>query len=119
MRRFISGFPNALPSVGILILRLGNGLYCLVHCCVLCGVAPSFDGALQLASIGAGCFILLGFATRIAAGIGVLVSLGTIAPLETHILIATTYLSLMLLGPGAWSVDARLYGRRRVDLNSL
>jgi hypothetical protein len=27
-------------------------------------------------------------------------------------------LSLMMLGPGAWSLDAFLFGRRRIDLDN-
>jgi uncharacterized membrane protein YphA (DoxX/SURF4 family) len=33
-----------------------------------------------------------------------------------HILLATLCGALALLGPGAWSADARLYGWRRVDI---
>jgi hypothetical protein len=25
-------------------------------------------------------------------------------------------MSLVMLGPGSWSIDARLYGRKRIDL---
>jgi len=35
------------------------------------------------------------------------------------IMLATIGASLALLGPGAWSIDARLYGRRRIDIDSL
>ena len=34
----------------------------------------------------------------------------------THILLATLGIALALLGPGAWSVDARLFGWRRIDI---
>jgi hypothetical protein len=33
-----------------------------------------------------------------------------------HILLATLGLALALLGPGAWSIDARLFGWRRIDI---
>ena len=35
---------------------------------------------------------------------------------EGHLSRAAIGLSLMVLGPGAWSVDARLYGRKQIDL---
>src|SRR5262249_4498158 len=35
----------------------------------------------------------------------------------THILLATLGGALTLLGPGAWSVDARLFGWKRIDIN--
>jgi hypothetical protein len=34
----------------------------------------------------------------------------------TSILLGTISLALALLGPGAWSVDARLFGWRRIDI---
>jgi uncharacterized membrane protein YphA (DoxX/SURF4 family) len=33
-----------------------------------------------------------------------------------HILLGTLGLALALLGPGAWSVDARLFGWKRIDI---
>ena len=33
-----------------------------------------------------------------------------------HILLLTLGISLALLGPGAWSVDARLFGWRRIEI---
>jgi uncharacterized membrane protein YphA (DoxX/SURF4 family) len=38
------------------------------------------------------------------------------ADLRADIFIATIGLALALLGPGAWSVDARLFGWRRIDV---
>jgi len=31
-------------------------------------------------------------------------------------LLAALGVSLVMLGPGAWSVDARLFGRKRIDI---
>src|SRR5262245_445689 len=33
-----------------------------------------------------------------------------------HVLLATLGICLSLLGPGAWSVDAQLFGWRRIDI---
>jgi putative oxidoreductase len=33
-----------------------------------------------------------------------------------HIFLALLAASLAMLGPGAWSVDARIFGRRRIDI---
>lgn len=33
-----------------------------------------------------------------------------------HVLLATLGIALALLGPGAWSVDARLFGWKRIDI---
>lgn len=34
----------------------------------------------------------------------------------TNLIFAFAGVSLMMLGPGAWSIDARIYGRKRIDL---
>jgi hypothetical protein len=33
-----------------------------------------------------------------------------------HVLPAAMGVSLVMLGPGAWSVDALLFGRKRIDI---
>jgi len=34
-----------------------------------------------------------------------------------HIFLAVLAVSVAMLGPGAWSVDARLFGRKRFDID--
>jgi len=34
-----------------------------------------------------------------------------------HIFLAVLSLSVAMLGPGAWSIDARLFGRKRFDID--
>jgi uncharacterized membrane protein YphA (DoxX/SURF4 family) len=34
-----------------------------------------------------------------------------------HVLLAILAAGVAMLGPGAWSVDARLFGRRRFEIN--
>ena len=34
-----------------------------------------------------------------------------------HIFLGVLSVSLALLGPGAWSIDARLFGRKRFDID--
>jgi uncharacterized membrane protein YphA (DoxX/SURF4 family) len=40
------------------------------------------------------------------------------ADARTYVLLAALAAALALLGPGAWSVDARLFGWRRVEIRS-
>ena len=100
-------------------MRLCDGLLLLVHSAILSGLKMSLVGLAQLVAAGAGSLILVGLATPIAAAVGGVTALCIAAPIETHIVLATIAASLALLGPGAWSIDARLYGRRRIDLDSL
>jgi putative oxidoreductase len=36
---------------------------------------------------------------------------------EMHVFVAVLSASVAMLGPGAWSVDARLFGRKRFDVD--
>jgi uncharacterized membrane protein YphA (DoxX/SURF4 family) len=69
-----------------------------------------------LAGIAA-VLLVVGWYTPLAAGSAVLVSLGTLwscRDTTVNALIIAILVSVGLLGAGAYSVDARLYGRRRL-----
>jgi putative oxidoreductase len=119
MQRLFSVFPNSLPGAGLFLLRLCDGLLLLAHSAILSGLKMSLEGLAQLVAAAAGSLILVGLATPFAATIGAVAVLCIPASLENRLVLATTGASLALLGPGAWSIDARLYGRKRIDLDSL
>ena len=76
---------------------------------------------LQLVAAGASALLLVGFWTPVA---GVLMAIAELclalshSPNDPwmHILLGTLGASLAMLGPGAWSVDARLFGRKRIQI---
>jgi putative oxidoreductase len=72
------------------------------------------------AAILGGGFLLFGLWTPFAATAEVFVELWSVflrtAHYESSILLAALAASLVMLGPGAWSIDARLFGRRRIDI---
>lgn len=78
------------------------------------------DAAFCIVKICAGILLLLGLWTPVVGGIVALAELGTffsqpwsnhVYPLD-HVLLGVLGSALALLGPGAWSVDARLFGRK-------
>ena len=77
---------------------------------------------LSVLTNGAGILLLLGLWTPIA---GTLVAVIEFWKVFLHvgdpwiyILLGTLGAGLALLGPGAWSVDARLFGWKRIDIRT-
>jgi putative oxidoreductase len=75
---------------------------------------------LQLAAASAAGLLLVGLWTPVA---GVLMAVAELCltfwhPVDPwrHILLGALGVALAMLGPGAWSVDARLFGRKRIHI---
>ncbi|HEY6125528.1 MAG TPA: hypothetical protein VIV63_12825 [Steroidobacteraceae bacterium] len=89
------------------------------------GTAPlwaSSDSLMWFRILGCltGALILAGLWTPLAASChailqGLLAFAGEMFD-PTHLVLALVGASLAMLGPGAWSIDARLYGRKRIEL---
>ena len=80
----------------------------------------------DLAAAAGGVLLLAGLWTPIAAlvtaGIVMWMAATRHFPAEgsllVYFMVAVQSISLAMLGPGAWSVDARLFGRRRIELRN-
>jgi uncharacterized membrane protein YphA (DoxX/SURF4 family) len=114
-------FPNGWPGRGLLLLRVVVAVI-LIHdgIAALMGVPQREPIALQVIAAIAGIFLLVGLWTPFGGAIlalsEILIALaGTDHPRGT-ILIATLGIALAALGPGALSIDARLFGRKRLDI---
>ena len=114
-------FPNGWPGLALLLLRVATGVLLMYDGAIALQGGPYLHTIiLQSLAFGAGAFLLLGLWTPVA---GVLVTcveaclmfLGT-APLRSAILLGAVGAALVALGPGALSIDARLFGRKRLDI---
>jgi putative oxidoreductase len=114
-------FPKGWSGRGLLLLRVVVGLM-LIHDGIgaFMGVPQRESIALQAIAAIAGIFLLVGLWTPFAGAIVALGEVwialaGTDHPRGT-ILLATLGIALAFLGPGALSIDARLFGRKRLDI---
>jgi putative oxidoreductase len=122
MQRLFSTFPNAWPGFGLLILRVTAALPLLTDSVTfICGVTHSSVFIVQLAALATAGLLIAGFCTPIAAAIQILLefSMAWYEPqsVNLHLVLGAMGVCLTMLGPGAWSVDARLFGRKRINLS--
>ena len=123
MQRLFSNFANGWPGRGLLFQRALTAAV-LTHCVVSRLTEGSWFAALpELIAAGLGIFILVGLWTPL---VGTLVGLTEVWILISrstgswiHLILATLALTLAMIGPGAWSLDARLFGRRHIKAPQL
>ena len=118
MQRLYSTFARGWPGVGLLFLRMSAA----VTAFRLSGSAltlhrPSSEMVIE----GAVALLLCaGLWTPVAggvlAGLAVWTAFSRTDDPWALILLASVGLALAMLGPGAWSIDALLFGRRRLTL---
>jgi putative oxidoreductase len=120
MRRLFFTFASGAPGVGLLLLRILTGSAVLAGSyTLLVRHQLALPMGLMLAAVaGLGVLILAGLWTPVAGGLIALVGIGNalVHPADRvySVIIGVLGLVLSLLGPGAWSIDARLFGWRRL-----
>jgi uncharacterized membrane protein YphA (DoxX/SURF4 family) len=114
-------FPAGVPGWGILILRLGVAASLYVAPSGHFAVSPNMP--LSIAAAALSVSLATGLLTPLAALLAAVVEVAVLLAGATNIVVAVLLgpldaLVLLLLGPGAYSLDARLFGRRVVVLDS-
>jgi uncharacterized membrane protein YphA (DoxX/SURF4 family) len=95
-------------------MRLVGAIAAMVHGFTSLGI---FD----IVEMSTGILLLAGLWTPLAGSLVAFLEIwnvfsGRPADPWTNILLATIGAALALIGPGAWSLDARLFGWRRIDV---
>ena len=75
---------------------------------------------LHLMAAAGATLVLVGLWTPVAGGLMAVAELclafSHASDPSIHILLGASGAALAMLGPGAWSVDARLFGRKRIQI---
>ena len=129
LHRLFSAFPAGLPGVGLLLLRVvvgvtlgGHGFLCLLSSDRVTLVVLLSTALLLLSS----AFLLIGFLTPILSLLAVYETLAIawswfpfqlMSPLESKLALVPIIViaaAIALLGPGAFSLDARFFGWKEI-----
>ncbi len=119
MRRLFSTFAHGAPGAGLLLLRVVASIAVVVQTAMaLRGDPPVGVTILYVLAVALGILLLVGLWTPVAGTIlAILASLSAFMhPADPWNCISLGALgaALALVGPGAWSVDAYLFGWKRI-----
>jgi uncharacterized membrane protein YphA (DoxX/SURF4 family) len=130
VQRTFSSFPSGLPGAALLFQRLSVGTLAAWQFGSLALHHPSIRlAAAALLATLSGLALAIGVATPIASALIFLQGLGLMIhhrPAESFLILDSTLAqieflvmsaTLLFLGPGAYSLDAHLFGRREVSIN--
>jgi len=127
VRHSFSAYPDSWPGSGLLLLRITIGLP-LLYWGLYRGIhdllALRISAIPELATAAASVFVIAGLYTSVAGSFIALVeALIVFHPafadppgLSIRVFLAAGSASLAMLGPGAWSVDARRFGRKVFEI---
>ena len=128
MQRLFSTFADGWPGRGLLLLRLLTGI-ALIHfgTASLREAPPLATVVLQIIGIGAGILLLVGLWTPVVGALAAIVKVSiACSRYFSHsgdpwipVMLAALGAALAMVGPGAWSIDARLFGRKHIDMPEL
>jgi hypothetical protein len=120
VRRLYSTFAGGWPGVGLLLMRLVVGAVVLWYVGPRLWGTPPWaalitDAALVLAAL----LLIAGLWTPVTGAVVAVVAIAEILttgePPVGRVLTATIAGALTMLGPGRLSIDARLFGWKRID----
>jgi hypothetical protein len=121
LRRLYSTFAAGWPGIGLLFMRLMVGSVLLVRTGSNLWSNPALHMTLTSPSLAvSGLLLVAGLWTPVAGTVVALIEISQIVRADEHALVSllagTIAAGLAMLGPGRWSVDAQLFGWKRIDV---
>jgi putative oxidoreductase len=121
LQRLYSTFAGGWPGVGLLIQRIVVAAVLVGFCVIHLTESPSSTSMIpHIIGACAGMLFLVGFWTpfvgTLIAAAELWIALSHFSDPWVSIMLATFGGTVAMLGPGAFSVDARLFGRRHLDV---
>jgi len=128
-RLFFSTFPGGKPGIGLLLLRAGVGAAAIAQGGIYLADRRNltlWTWAVGLLAIAGGASLLVGFLTKAACVLAALASIMVALPWLpappfslfnsklSLVFVGIMTAAIILLGPGAFSLDCRLFGRREI-----
>lgn len=120
MRRLFSTFAHGWPGMGLFVMRLVGGPALVVRAADTLHGGLSIGAAASVLAALAGLFLLAGLWTPVAGALAAATAVSFVFSQSQNpladVLLATIGAALALVGPGAWSIDAHLFGWKRIDV---
>ncbi len=119
MQRLFSTFANGWPGIGLLLQRTLTAILLVRFGIIdLTGTSHSPLVIPQLIGAFAGILLLVGLWTPVIgtliAVIELWIAMSQVGNPWIPIILATLGATAAMIGPGAWSIDARLFGRKHI-----
>lgn len=120
MQRLFSTFANGWPGVGLLLQRVLAALLLVRFGIIdLPGTSFSLSVIPQVIGVCLAILLLVGLWTPIVGAMIAIVELWIAVNHASDpwipVIVATFGLTVAMIGPGAWSIDARLFGRKHIE----
>ncbi len=121
MRRLYSTFAGGWPGTGLLLIRLvvGSALVVRASLRLWSHLPPMNETVPAVLLMGAGILLIVGLWTPIAGTSIALIEIWKMVTVTgdkwVWLLLGTVGAAVAMLGPGLFSIDARLFGWRRIE----
>ena len=120
MQRLFSNFANGLPGMGLLLQRILTAIL-LIRFGITGPIGTPLTSWLipEMVAACAGILLLVGLCTPVVgtliAVIELWIAIARVGDTWISVVLATFGGTAAMIGPGAWSIDARLFGRKHLE----